>query len=147
MPEKTDYDGLIKRELTDVERHKYLSETTMPNDDPALWMLLDGYETTPIVHSNACYICQDPDYARMGLPLCRKCPSCNGHIAADDTVCDNCGLDDHGFYMCVRENNPLDLEKCFSTGYPDYASREPLASELQAATKAYHHAVTNSAKE
>ena len=30
----------------------------------------------------------------MGLPLCRKCPKCDGHTAADDSVCDDCGYDD-----------------------------------------------------
>jgi hypothetical protein len=30
----------------------------------------------------------------MGLPLCRPCSECKGHIAADDSVCDDCGHDD-----------------------------------------------------
>ncbi len=58
--------------------------------DPAYWMLTDGYETVPVTHSAFCYICNDPEYAQMGLPLCRVCPSCGGHIAADDCECDDC---------------------------------------------------------
>lgn len=66
---------------------------TKPND-PAFWMLYDGVESTPIIHSPDCYICTDPEYARMGLPLCRKCPRCGGHIPADDETCDDCGLNE-----------------------------------------------------
>jgi hypothetical protein len=68
--------------------------------DPAYWMLLDGFTTTPSVHLAGCYICEDPEFAQMGLPLCRKCPECvrqgrgAGHIAADDNVCDSCGYED-----------------------------------------------------
>jgi hypothetical protein len=29
----------------------------------------------------------------MGLPLCFKCERCNGHVPADDSVCDDCGFD------------------------------------------------------
>lgn len=46
------------------------------------------------VFSNGCYICRDPEYALAGLPLCRECPKCGGHIAADDSLCDSCGHDD-----------------------------------------------------
>lgn len=73
-----------------------------PDDpgDPSYWMLTDGFTTTPVVHRDSCYICRDPEFAQMGLPLCRKCPSCvregrgDGHIAADDNVCDDCGYED-----------------------------------------------------
>lgn len=68
--------------------------TKMRPGDPAFWMLFDGVETTPVVYSTNCYICNDPEFAQMGLPLCRKCPKCGGHIAADDTVCDDCGYDE-----------------------------------------------------
>lgn len=49
-----------------------------PDDkgDPAYWMLLDGHVTVPVVHSDSCYICRDPEYAAMGLPLCYPCPAC-----------------------------------------------------------------------
>lgn len=92
---KAEYDPIPpKKVLTAEEKLQYAIETTMFDDDPALWMLFDGVKTTPIVHSEKCYICCDPDYARMGLPLCRKCPNCGGHIAADDSICDNCGYDE-----------------------------------------------------
>jgi len=44
--------------------------------DPAFALLLDGFTTTPVVHQDGCYICEDPEYAQMGLPLCRPCPEC-----------------------------------------------------------------------
>lgn len=67
----------------------------MKPDDPAYWMLSDGVTTTPVVYSKDCYICNDDEYARMGLPLCRKCPKCGGHIPADDSTCDGCGYDEY----------------------------------------------------
>lgn len=66
----------------------------MKTSDPAYWMLLDDFTTTPVVYRANCYICRDPEFAQMGLPLCRKCPECEGHVAADDTVCDDCGFDE-----------------------------------------------------
>jgi hypothetical protein len=86
----------------------------MKPDDPAYWMLLDDFTSTPIVHLDGCYICEDPEFAQMGLPLCRKCSQCvkagrgSGHIAADDTVCDVCGYDEIVEYdkmMEEREKN------------------------------------------
>lgn len=59
--------------------------------DPAFALLLDGKTSTPVVHRPGCYICEDPEYAAMGLPLCYKCLRCGGHIAADDETCDDCG--------------------------------------------------------
>lgn len=70
----------------------------MKPDDPAYWMLFDSVTTTPVVYSADCYICNDSEYAQMGLPLCRKCPICGGHIPADDSVCDNCGYDEYEEY-------------------------------------------------
>lgn len=64
-------------------------------DDPAYWMLLDDFTTTPdpLIQRADCYICCDEEYALMGLPLCYACPACGGHIAADDCTCDDCGRD------------------------------------------------------
>lgn len=64
--------------------------------DPAYMLLEDEFQTTPRVHREGCYICQDMEYARMGLPLCSPCCQCraqgtDGHIAADDGECDDCG--------------------------------------------------------
>jgi hypothetical protein len=42
-----------------------------------------------------CYICEDIEFALMGLPLCYPCKYCQGHVAADDTICDECGKDQH----------------------------------------------------
>lgn len=66
----------------------------MKEDDPAYWMLEDDFTSTPVIYREGCYICEDPEFAQMGLPLCRTCPACEeGHIAADDTMCDECGYD------------------------------------------------------
>lgn len=66
----------------------------MKPSDPAYWMLTDSVTSTPVVYKEGCYICEDPEFAQMGLPLCRKCPACQGHVAADDSVCDDCGHDE-----------------------------------------------------
>lgn len=68
--------------------------TVTRDDDLASILLHDGYTTTPEAHRRGCYICEDPEFAQMGLPLCRKCPFCGGHIAADDSRCDDCGRDE-----------------------------------------------------
>lgn len=68
--------------------------------DPAFVLLLDDFTSTPEVHRDGCYICEDPEFAQMGLPLCRRCPDCvrngrgDGHIAADDGICGDCGYED-----------------------------------------------------
>lgn len=71
----------------------------MKTSDPAYFMLKDGHTSTPQVHRDGCYICNDPEFAQMGLPLCKPCPQCTadeavegrGHISADDYECDDCG--------------------------------------------------------
>lgn len=67
----------------------------MKPDDPAYWMLLDDHVTVPVksLYREDCYICTDPEFAQMGLPLCYPCPKCNGHVPADDTECTDCGYD------------------------------------------------------
>jgi hypothetical protein len=67
--------------------------------DPCYWMLEEGRRdpskrSKTTVHRAGCYICEDPEFALMGLPLCRPCPKCGGHIAADDSRCDDCGADE-----------------------------------------------------
>lgn len=61
----------------------------MQPDDPAYWMLLDDFTTTPDpeIYDPTCYICRDPEYAQMGLPLCKPCIVCGKHVPADDNVC------------------------------------------------------------
>lgn len=79
----------------------------MKTSDPAYFMLSDGHTSTPKVYRNGCYICRDPEYAQMGLPLCKVCPECckkaenegqMGHIPEDDTRCDDCGYDEWEAY-------------------------------------------------
>lgn len=89
----------------------------MRKDDPAYPMLQRGLDvqagkitdpnwiTPKTAHRDGCHICEDPEFALMGLPLCKPCPECSktamgsqgndGHIPADDTVCSNCGYDLH----------------------------------------------------
>jgi len=67
-------------------------------DDPAYWMLEQGRRdpskrSSSTVHDPNCYICNDPEFALMGLPLCYPCAKCQGHVPADDTVCSVCGVD------------------------------------------------------
>lgn len=44
--------------------------------DPAHWMLFAGHQSIPVVQRDGCYICDDPEYAAMGMPLCYPCPQC-----------------------------------------------------------------------
>lgn len=73
----------------------------MDPSDPSYFLLEDDYVSTTTVFSDRCYICCDPEFAQMGLPLCRECPKCKeegkglGHIAADDTQCTVCGYDQY----------------------------------------------------
>jgi len=67
-----------------------VSRPMMPND-PAYWMLTTGPVSKPKIFKPGCYICEDPEFAQMGLPLCSPCPMCNGHVPADDEDCDDCG--------------------------------------------------------
>ena len=60
---------------------------------PSEKLLFDNpnIKSEPTVYSSECYICNDPDFAQMGLPLCFSCSECGGHCAADDPACDDCG--------------------------------------------------------
>jgi hypothetical protein len=79
------------------------ASTQMKPSDPVYWMLSDGHTSTPVLKRAGCYICEDKEFAQMGLPLCKPCPHCcanakneseMGHIPADDSVCDDCGYDE-----------------------------------------------------
>lgn len=104
--------------------------------DPAYWMLSDGVVSTPVVFSPDCYICIDPEYALMGLPLCRACPVCGGHIAADDFRCDGCGLDDRVFREILIDWPLTDaaLGKHLLYVYldPNYVTEVPTAAQCKA---------------
>lgn len=78
----------------------------LPADDPAQVLLREGLRdpskrSTTTVHDPSCYICTDPEFAMMGLPLCKPCPRCSaakdgepaGHVPADDVECSTCGFD------------------------------------------------------
>lgn len=72
-------------------------------DDPAVWMLERGIaestgaapdtgwvtKTNPDIYRDYCYICTDPEFALMGLPVCYACLVCGGHVPADDIECEN----------------------------------------------------------
>lgn len=79
---------MAREDLTPFERVLYDDDhTSAPESGP------DGQP----VYNATCYICNDPDFAQMGLPLCRACPECGAHVQADDIVCDNGHVDDGGF--------------------------------------------------
>jgi len=70
----------------------------MKQNDPCYFMLLQGrmnpsLRSSSDVYKKGCYICEDKEYSMMGLPLCRSCKNCGGHVAADDIICDDCGID------------------------------------------------------
>ena len=60
----------------------------------------DSHTTKPVkgIYNANCYICRDPDFARMGLPLCKPCLLCGAHVPADDDLCDN-GHDNHEIWI------------------------------------------------
>jgi hypothetical protein len=81
--------------------------TVTQPDDPAYTALLmnPNVPTTPSngVYNDKCYICLDPEFAKMGLPLCYPCAVCGGHVPADDTVCESCETDQEEIYQQQRE--------------------------------------------
>lgn len=76
-----------------------ITSKPLDSNDPSYWMLMKGLEDSvsgkkgwiseTTVYNSTCYICQDYEFALMGLPLCYPCPKCGAHTPADDTVCDN----------------------------------------------------------
>ncbi len=91
-----------------VEHVPGIESTVTQPGDPAMMLLLDPdvhSEPVPGVYRDFCYICVDPEFAAMGLPLCKPCPVCTekagkdaGHVAADDVECDDCGLNIQEWY-------------------------------------------------
>lgn len=98
-------------EFDGIDEPLYESPNPLPLDDPAAWMLQRGIDeaegrrentgwvtkTHPEIYNPNCYICRDPEFALMGLPVCKPCPICGAHWAADDGVCDE-GCDVMGYY-------------------------------------------------
>jgi len=84
----------------------------MKHDDPAYWLLEEGLSGKrkmkfPSVFNENCYICRDPEFSLMGLPLCYPCPICGAHVPADDCVCDN-GHDVQEYYENQMEKDHED---------------------------------------
>jgi hypothetical protein len=79
--------------------------TQMKTSDPAYWMLSSESVTPKPIHKPGCYICEDPEFAQMGLPLCQPCDQCGGHVPADDTQCDNpdCNYDAYDAWCAANE--------------------------------------------
>ena len=70
----------------------------LPPDDPCQWMLQQGIKdptkrSVSTVYDPDCYICRDPEFALMGLPLCYPCQFCGEHVPADDPRCSGCWKD------------------------------------------------------
>lgn len=84
--------------------------------DPAYWMLEQGRAKVESgegikkssVYNSSCYICRDPEFALMGLPLCYPCVvvtdgvQCGAHTPADDVECAN-GHTDPRFIDAMEE--------------------------------------------
>lgn len=88
--------------------------TITQSSDPAYWLLTEENTHHSIpnmdIYREYCYICRDPEFAQMGLPLCKPCEACKvGHVAADDTECDRCGADAQELYY---EAERLKWEAC-----------------------------------
>ena len=65
-------------------------------DDPCQFLLQNpNIYTIPVFNRKGCYICEDPEFAEMGLPLCYKCMFCEGHVPADSNACSDCGKEQH----------------------------------------------------
>lgn len=100
--------------ISDAEREQRgLGPNTKPSD-PAYRLLEDDYTSKPKVYRAGCYICEDPEFSQMGLPLCNPCPECSakakhpaGHIAADDTTCDDCGYDAEEAYYEMQDHEAM----------------------------------------
>lgn len=87
-----------------LSEEDYLPYRPLPASDPAYWMLQkgladeaegkEGWVTKTTAYNERCYICRDPEFALMGLPLCKPCNVvvdgvvCGAHTPADDCVCD-----------------------------------------------------------
>lgn len=81
----------------------------MARDHAVAFLISLKQPSTPTVYDPDCYICNDPDYAKAGLPLCRACPVCGGHIAADESECQHC--QDKADNLCHTGTDPdMDFE-------------------------------------
>ena len=84
----------------------------LKSNDPAQFLLQNpNIYSVPNddIYNPDCYICRDPEFAQLGMPLCFPCSECGGHIAADDTVCDDCGIDLYELQQEKERNEPTIL--------------------------------------
>jgi len=88
----------------------------MKPDDPCYHMLLSGPITTPVIYREGCYICEDLEFSQMGLPLCTKCLACDGHVAADHDVCDDCSYSAFPFHTDELPTSHAPIGKCAVDG-------------------------------
>lgn len=97
-------DRIRENRSSDADRP---DRTVTAEADPAYRLLADGATSTPPegVFDDKCYICNDPEFSQMGLPLCQACPACTakpgpgvGHVPADDIICTDCGYDLQAHY-------------------------------------------------
>lgn len=90
-----------------------MSQPLKPSD-PAYFLLERGrrdpsFRTPTPIFKKGCYICEDPEFSMMGLPVCKPCPvlvdgqPCGAHWAADDSVCDK-GCDVQADYEAYLES-------------------------------------------
>ncbi len=93
------------RDLPTSDGGTVRTTVTQPTDR-AYFLLLDGHTSTPdlSIFREHCYICRDPEFAQMGLPLCKPCEDCKvGHVPADDVICDDCGADAYELWLARTE--------------------------------------------
>ena len=89
-----------------VKRGEVWTTVTQP-DDPAMALLNDpNVYSVPndSIYNEGCYICVDPEFAAMGLPLCYPCDACGSHVPADDVECDNPECDWNAYEAWEEEN-------------------------------------------
>ena|ERR1035437_329298 len=112
----------------------------MKKDDPAYWMLEEGLSgkreiKVSEVYNEHCYICNDSEFALMGLPLCYSCYKCGGHVPADDCVCDNghdqMSEDNLEFAEYIKNSNVLESKDDFQvSSVPDELLGDKIIREI-----------------
>ena len=111
----------------------------MNDNDPCGFKHLpeEQWSKSDVYHPN-CYICNDPDFATHGMPLCFACSECGGHVSADDDVCDVCGFSqlhesvglDFNIYLfphdelIITSRVPTRYEICIKSGYESLCGKK-----------------------
>jgi hypothetical protein len=115
FPRKLPWETASSTEILGDLRAAIHASKLQPND-PAYFMKFDEHKSVPVIFKEGCYICEDSEFAQIGMPLCTICCKCKkGHVPADDGSCDECGwtcdpdcYDEHGHI----EHPPLILCTC-----------------------------------